>query len=271
MQLQGTSGDLGRPLATHSQPKGTWGPPRARGQLLPSPRPGRAVDKRERRGRHTARPHPQRPTRYAGASCALPAPDLGGVLPGGWAGPLQPLHIIDLVHLDLKGLLPGPSQGRGQVHPLPGLVAQGHSVRQWGGDQPSPLQAWTVGGGGCHLSRAQRPAQALAQGPGERTRGPTPEALCPVLAQAQPALAPSGPDRRPSPDSQSSPAPAAPGTDTFPAPAQASHRPAPAWRPNCACPACQRMAESQPRTARGPGCPPGSAEVEGAGDGGGNG
>lgn len=133
------------------------------------------MDKRERRGRHTARPHPQRPTRYAGASCALPAPDLGGVLPGGRAVPLQPLHIIDLVHLDLKGLLPGPSQGRGQVHPLPGLVAQGHSVRQWGGDQPSPLQAWTVGGGGCHLSRAQRPAQALAQGPGERTRGPTPE------------------------------------------------------------------------------------------------
>lgn len=72
-----------------------------------------------------------------------PSPDLGRVLPRGQAVPLQALHVINLVHLDLKGFLQRASQGQWQVHPLAGeagLAAQGSSVGQWGRDQPSPLQ-----------------------------------------------------------------------------------------------------------------------------------
>lgn len=76
-------------------------------------------------------------------------PDLSRVCPRGWAVPLQTLHVVYLVHLDLEGLLQRAGQGRGQVHPLPrqaGLAAQGGGVRQWGRDQSSPRQTWNGAG-----------------------------------------------------------------------------------------------------------------------------
>lgn len=82
---------------------GHQGPPWAQGRFLPSPHPGRAVDRGKgevsRLPGHTARGHPALPEPPA------TGPDLGQLLPWGWAVPLQTFHVINLVHLDLKGLL----------------------------------------------------------------------------------------------------------------------------------------------------------------------
>lgn len=66
--------------------------------------------------------------------------------------PLQPLHIVDLVHLYLKRLLQGAAQRR-QVHPLtPHLPAQRGGVREGSGDQTAPLETWweTMNKGAVH-------------------------------------------------------------------------------------------------------------------------
>lgn len=56
--------------------------------------------------------------------------------------PLQPLHIINLIHLYLKGLLQGATQW-GQVHPLtPYIPAQRGGVREGSWDQSPPLETW---------------------------------------------------------------------------------------------------------------------------------
>lgn len=60
------------------------------------------------------------------------------------APPLEPFHIVDLVHLDLKGLLQR-SRHRRQVHPLTcrtRLLPQGGGVWQGCWDQTSSLEAY---------------------------------------------------------------------------------------------------------------------------------
>lgn len=56
--------------------------------------------------------------------------------------PLQTLHVVDLVHFNLEGLLQAQ---RGHVHPLsPRLPAQRGGVRQGGRDQPAPQETWST-------------------------------------------------------------------------------------------------------------------------------
>lgn len=146
----GSSGGLRAPPAAHSAQDGHQDTPRVQGQagrFLPSRRSGRAVGKREGEVSRLPAPPPGPPPRSRASvtSPQRPGPDLGRVLPGGRAVPLQTLHVVNLVHLDLERLLQGARQGRGQVHPLPvqaGLAAQGSGIGQRGWDQPSPLQTW---------------------------------------------------------------------------------------------------------------------------------
>ena len=105
-------------------------------------------------------------------------PHLRRALPGGQTAPLQPFHIVNLVHLDLEGLLQCAGQGWGQVHPLPreaGLAAQGGGVGHGGLVQPSPLQTWNRQPG-AGRAEARSPAPSLATAlTGRAHRGPIPK------------------------------------------------------------------------------------------------